>query len=313
MNIAVVNSSGPVYNLGAEKIAQYHRRIGDTVVKAHGLDMFCLQTDKVYFSAIFTKDGPKLVRDANLAQSLGIEVEIGGPIMTLLKDWVTSQCGIVPHIGLDDRFEMEPGVYDWTFTSRGCPRDCPFCIVTKLEGKEVKENPNFLPAPNIGDNNILMTSKEHQRLVVRREEALFHKIDVNSGFDCRVMAKKPELYFDIWGGIINMWRLAFDIASEENPLRKCLEFLASKGLDRHRVQVYVLCNFPGTSPKEVRRRADIVIDLGMMPYLMRYNPIDRVVNHYLAPEWTGQELEKMMKYYNQPSVWMTCRWKDFSG
>lgn len=46
-----------------------------------------------------------------------------------------------------------------TFTSRGCVNNCQFCAVPKLEG-DLKEIPDFRPAPVICDNNFGATSKK---------------------------------------------------------------------------------------------------------------------------------------------------------
>lgn len=282
--IVVVNSSAPIYNLAAEKIANYHLANGDAVMKLDHFDLFALaNARKVYFSAIFTRDLRHLVQEAALAHDRGVEVEIGGPAVTLLSDWVEERCGIKPHFGLDKRFEKIPGDYKWAFSSRGCPRDCPFCLVSKLEGKKVVWDDDFIPAPRLGDNNILMTSISHQKVVVEKLKR-FPVCDINSGFDCRVFANDPEFYYSLYSRLnLLMWRFAFDTAEQEEPIRRVLEFLKGRGLDRHKVQTYALCNFPGVSPEEVEYRAEVIKGYGMMPYLMRYDPVDQVVDHYTAP------------------------------
>lgn len=307
MKVAIINSSS-CYNLGAEKIARYH--IDDDVYRGKKFDMFCMNVDRAYFSAVFTYDLPKLVQGVNLALARGIEVEVGGPAVTKLSDWVMKNCGIKPHIGLDERFEHMPGEYEWTFTSRGCPRNCSFCLVTALEGKKVIENDDFLPAPNIGDNNILMTSARHQENVVEREKQ-FSSVDINSGFDCRVFALNPDYYFNLWSQLpLRCWRFAFDSPEQEEPIKKVLKYLQGKGLDRHRVQVYVICNF-NASPAEVRRRADIIKSYGMWPYLMIYRPVNTVEKGYISPRWTYHIISTMIGYYNQPSIWMSCSFTEY--
>lgn len=312
MKVAVIDVSPPeIYNLGAEKIANYHKSRGDVVIRSSAYDFFCLNAQKVYLSAIFTKDVPRLTNYAGIALERLSDVEMGGPAVTLLSDWIEHKCGIKPHVGLDSRFDKQSGQYEWTFSSRGCPRNCPFCLVSKLEGKTVVEDDDFIPAPNLADNNIIMTSERHQRRVVDAEKR-FSKVDVNSGFDCRVFSHDPKFYFDLWNQLpLVMWRLAFDSAESEPHIHKSLKFFQDQGLDRHKVQVYILCNFPGVSPAEVKDRADIVKGYGMMPYLMRYGPVDRVISHYVAPGWTEETIESLRGYYNFPNVWMSCTWKEY--
>ena len=49
----------------------------------------------------------------------------------------------------------------------------------------------------------------------------------------------------------------------------------------------------------------------MMPYLMVYRPVDSVEKHFVADGWTYHDIQRMVRYYNQPSVWMSCSWKEY--
>lgn len=313
MRVHVVNCSSSLYNLGCEKIVNYYRRHGHDVSQAR-IDWFS-EGDLAFFSAVFTKDLEPMVQQVRLARHKGMRVEIGGPAVTHLAGWVEKQTGIRPFIGLWPEVDKEPGTYAWTFTSRGCPRDCPFCLVTQLEGAEVVEDGDFLPAPNIGDNNILMTTRKHQETVVNRLlQKAYPSVDINSGFDCRVFANDPDDFYNFWKRLpLFMWRFAYDCAEEEEPIRRTFDYLRRKGLDRHKVQAYVLSNFPGVTPEEVRYRAETIKEYGMMPYLMVYRPVNRVKNDYVAPGWDRQTISRMTSYYNQPQVWMKCTWDEYNG
>jgi len=316
MKIAALNASPSAYNLGVEKILNYHRRIGDRTTRY--LDMFDWDADKVYISAIFTWDLPRMVKLYKRARLITDNIELGGPAVTKLSNWVEEKTGIKPFVGLNGIFDKEFGEYDYTFTSRGCPRNCPFCLVSDLEGKKVVEDDGFLPAPNIGDNNILMTSREHQELVVEREMGCLphhlsgSRIDVNSGFDCRVFQNDMPYYYKLWGCLpLKMWRFAFDEPESEQAIRRVLAFFKEKGLDRHTVQVYVLCNFPGVDVGEVMDRAEIIKGYGMQPYLMKYVPVTSTTRGYYADEEWKFYANLMIAYYNQPKIWMSCSWEEF--
>ncbi|MDP2324083.1 MAG: hypothetical protein Q8N51_08645, partial [Gammaproteobacteria bacterium] len=151
MRVSVVNVSPEVYNLGCEKIANYHRRLGDEVIAGPWAPLAMQAAEKFYFSAIFTWDIPALIEHANLARTWGKQVELGGPAVTNLANLVQAQTGIAPHRGLDDRFEKEPGTYQMSFSSRGCPHACRFCAVRRLEPLAM-EYSDYIPAPMLGDN-----------------------------------------------------------------------------------------------------------------------------------------------------------------
>jgi len=309
MKVAVINKSSQVYNLACHKIKNYHLSLGDEVIMAEKVDLFCLQAKKAYLSAIFSWDVPNLVQDAQLLLASGIEVEIGGPGTTYLQDYIKEKTGLTPKYSLDQRFEHQPGDYELVFTSRGCPRACPFCVVKEVEGTTIQTYPDFPipsgPNPMIGDNNLLSTPIEHQKMVVEKLKHL-PQIDINSGFDCRVFAKNLPFYFKLYSKLkIKYYRFAWDRPEQEKPIERTLKYLYWLGLDRHKVMVYILINWPGISVGEARRRAERVIKLGGMPYLMRFIPLDSLDRNYVAPEWTEGDIEELRSYYNFPQKWMS--------
>jgi hypothetical protein len=83
---------------------------------------------------------------------------------------------------LDDRaYDFTPGLFvkaGITFTSRGCPRNCPWCVVPKLEGK-IRELP-IQPGNIVADNNLLACSRGHI-------EAVFEMLGNQKGIDLQAI------------------------------------------------------------------------------------------------------------------------------
>lgn len=318
--VAIINSSyigtkagKKIYNLGADKIAQYHRLRGDEVY-AGPLDTDDLgnrAADKFYFSVIFTWDLPKMIRQVNLVRSWGKEVEIGGPAATFMAKYIARETGIEPHRGLDERFEHIPLKNyrpSMTFTSRGCPHHCAFCGVKKVEPVAL-EYDDFPLAPMIGDNNILATSWEHQELVVNRFINYDREIDINSGFDVRFFQEEhKQLYSRLK---LAYWRFAFDSMEVESDVRRVAAMMRANGLDRHQVTVYALIGFPGQTVEECLYRLDTLIGLGMAPYPMRFWPLNSLDRKYVAPGWTEDLLHRMSMYYQVPNIWMSDSFENF--
>jgi len=318
--VAIINSSyigtkagKKIYNLGADKIAQYHRLRGDEVY-AGPLDTDDLgnrAADKFYFSVIFTWDLPKMIRQVNLVRSWGKEVEIGGPAATFMAKYIARETGIEPHRGLDERFEHIPLKNyrpSMTFTSRGCPHRCAFCGVKKVEPVAL-EYDDFPLAPMIGDNNILATSWEHQELVVNRFINYGREIDINSGFDVRFFQEEhKQLYSRLK---LAYWRFAFDSMEVESDVRRVAAMMRANGLDRHQVTVYALIGFPGQTVEECLYRLDTLIGLGMAPYPMRFWPLNSLDRKYVAPGWTEDLLHRMSMYYQVPNIWMSDSFENF--
>ena len=76
---------------------------------------------------------------------------------------------------------------DATFTSRGCIRNCKFCIVPKIEG-ELKELDDFPVRPIVCDNNFLACSSAHFDNVIDKLKTL-RDVDFNQGLDARLITK----------------------------------------------------------------------------------------------------------------------------
>ena len=315
MRIAAINcshygmkSGNIIYNLGVDKIAQYHRLRGDDVYVGPWVPMLLQSEGKFYFSAIFTWDIPELIRAVNMVGDWGKDVEIGGPAATFMHKYIHKQTGIEPHCGLDDRFERVPGQYSLTFTSRGCPHRCAFCGVKKVE-PDALEYDDFPLAPMIGDNNILATSWEHQELVVNKLVNFGREIDINSGFDVRFFQEEhKKLYSHLK---LAYWRFAFDSMEVEADVRRVAAMMRANGLDRHQVTFYCLIGFPGQTVEECLYRLKTIIELGLNPYPMRFTPLNSLHRNYVAPGWNEDLLQRMSAYYQTPYLWMVDNWENF--
>ncbi len=332
MRVAVVNSSyygmkpgDRIYNLGSDKIAQYHRLRGDDVVYAGPWVPMMPENraaDKVYFSVLFTWDIPEMIRQVQMVRDWGKEVEIGGPAATFMHKYIHTQTGIEPHCGLDERFEHIPplswlknyrpnmtgGDYKLTFSQRGCPHHCAFCGVKKVE-PDLLEYDDFPMAPMIGDNNILATSWEHQELVLNRFVNFGREIDINSGFDVRFF---QEEHFKLFSRLrLKYWRFAWDTMEVEDDVRRVAAMMRNNGLDRHQVTVYALIGFPGQTVEECLYRLNTLIGLGLNPYPMRFWPLNSLDRKYVAPDWNEYLLQRMTAYFQTPFLWMSDSWENY--
>lgn len=314
MKVIVINSSD-VYNLGAARVAQYYRMQGHEVVEDTQIKpMFDLDADRFMFSVIFTYDIPNLIKQVNMVKHTGAEIEIGGPAATAMPDYIESQAGVKPVIGLDERFEHVPGRYQATFSSRGCPRNCPFCLVPRLEGRRIVEYDSFpIPVgknPYLCDNNILATSWSHQRLVVEKLKHV-RNIDLNSGFDCRIFCKDPEKYWGLYRELhMEMWRFAYDVPEEKEPVERCVKFLRGKGVDYRHISVFCLVGFPRQTFDQCLQKLKFLVKIECSPYPMRFKPLESLTKEYNPPGWQDGQLEKLFLMFGVPWRWRSIKWED---
>ena len=255
--IAVVNASyvgmkpaDRIYNLACDKIANHYRACGDEVLSGEWSPLTMQDCDKFFFSVIFTWRYPCYDSSCENGPEMGKEVEIGGPAATFMHNYIEQWTGIKPHSGLDQRFEMVGQTtagahsdYKMTFTSRGCPHNCAFCGVKRVE-PEPLEYEDYPLAPMVGDNNILATSPMHQLRFVNRYVKNGIKVDINSGFDVRFFHERDyELYSQL---NLYCWRFAFDSMDVWDHVWRVAIMMRRHGLDRHHCMFYCLIGFPGS-------------------------------------------------------------------
>lgn len=330
MKIAVINYSGPGpkadgYNLAAEKMLIYFAQQGHDVYYSTRADMWTELCDEIYITCIFTYDLPALKEDVLKFKAWGMPVHAGGPAITAMATYpseimketkdILSNAGVKIHIGLDERFEHIDGKFKYTFTSRGCPRNCDFCIVSTLEGRKMIEYENFnIPVgknPYVCDNNILSTSWSHQKMVVEKLEHL-RNLDINSGFDDRIFAKNPEKYWRLYNELnLECWRFAYDSEDQREPIKYCTNFLHSKGVDYRRIIVFCLVGWPGMSVDDCVERLQYLKDLETSPYPMRYRPLDAIEKHVVPDGWQEDDMIKIFAYWGVPYIWKSDTWENF--
>lgn len=283
----VVNLSSK-YNLGAEKIRYW-------LESADGVN------STLYISALFTWDVPAIIKVARWF-SWSAQIEIGGPAATLMADHIYQNTGIMPHKGLDSRFDRQPGLYFYAFTHRGCPKSCPNCAVPILE-PEFFEYQDFDVANVIGDNNILACSRDHQEKVIEKIlSSRMEWVDFNSGFDVDLFQSD---HFDLYSRVpIKTWRFAFDHLSQESNLRRCISMLRdAKIRRRHAITVYCLVNYKDT-PEEAEYRARVIHELGALPFIMIYRPLNWTSEkRWLNEHWERRQLADFAAAWNQSKHW----------
>lgn len=182
-----------------------------------------------------------------------------------------------------------------TASTHGCPNNCPFCAV-KLLHPDYVEYPNYRPAPVLCDDNWTAASWVHQQRVIERQK-VFSLTDFNQGIEARRF--KPALA-DLMGTIRCKVRFAFDSWGQEAAVKDAID-LCRKRTTKN-IFVYCLIGF-NDDPESAKARLDLVRSWGVKPMPMRYQPLDaKEKNAYIAPGWTHQTLQRMMRFYSHTAV-----------
>jgi hypothetical protein len=293
---------------GLLKIAAWHKKKGDMVRLVSGFDTGGLHPDKIYITSLFTyawRPVHEVIRYYSQKYKKAA-IEVGGIYATLCEEHLrdTFKDRISIHKGLCDEVEdilpdysLVPG---WNasivFSSRGCIRNCPFCLVNVLEPEfKPKRSIRYLIYPGhkkvlFWDNNIL--ASPYWEDIFAELEALNLEVDFNQGLDARLIDSK--VVSKLTRLRVSLIRLAYDMQGERNHLKRTIDLLKEAGFKGRRILVYCLYNnpFERDTPETFLSRIQDLMDWGVVSYPMRYEPPEPGrKNAFVASGWTAGQLE----------------------
>jgi hypothetical protein len=239
----------------------YHRKKRDSVLAVDDesqilMPLFLNRYDKVYASCVFDWNKWKCDKWEGIA-------DIGGSGYSLDKN-------------LPPRIEAMKPRMNWGFTTRGCIRKCPWCVVPQKEGK-VREVGDIYDIWDgkakeicIMDNNILALPKTFFKIAKQlKKENL--KVDFNQGLDHKLLTDKicQELFsLKYPSGMGGKIRFAFDHISYKKTVLKALKMLKRNGMKDWRTRWYVYVGVDDTYDT-VLERINILRDRKQAVFLMR--------------------------------------------
>lgn len=220
----VKNKTFPNYAL--MKISAYHKNKGDTVEWWQPLNTY----DKIYSSKVFdfTPENPYLPPNTiKGGTGYGMFIELTEEIDNVFPDY-----SIYPECD-----------YAIGYITRGCIRNCEWCVVPKKEGyirpyrkweELIRPDSNKLV---LMDNNILACQYGIEQL-----ESLVGtniKIDLNQGLDARLVTDDVAKILSRlkW---IKYIRFSCDYISQIDSIFECCELLKKYGCSMYKIFIYVL-------------------------------------------------------------------------
>lgn len=289
MNIGLIDVDSHKFpNLALMKISAYHKRLGDTVEWWNGF----MHYDKVYVSKVFNETYTKDFDTCINAD----EVERGGTgydLKNKLLHEIEHQCPDYSLYGIDNKAIG--------FLTRGCPRGCPFCIVSEKEGKksvQVSELGEFWK----GEREIVLLDPN---LTAYKDcERLFDdliktnvSIEISQGIDIRFLTDKNAEQLNQLK--LKILHFAWD-NYEFNTYEKLKYFRSKLNYDSRKLRVYVLTNFNTTHEQDLERIYKLR-ELDYDPYVMIYNK-----------PYAKKETKRMARWVNNKFIWRTCeRFEDY--
>ena len=186
-----------------------------------------------------------------------------------------------PAVAGDYPAEFVPGHYvkhGVTFTSRGCNRRCPWCLVPEREGA-LAEIASFVPGWIVQDNNFLMCSPKHRRRVYEMLKHQSRAATFAGGLDCRLIT--DAVAEDLRGLRIKEVFLAADTKASLSVLARAVSRLPF--LRKWQRRCYVLLAYDGETVAGAAERLEEVWQVGCAPFAQLYQPPEERIAY--SSEW----------------------------
>ena len=295
MKIGLIDVDGHNFpNLCLMKISAYHKARGDTVEWWNGLEHY----DIVYKSRVFTDE---YTQDENTTINADKVIE-GGTGYGLDNKLPYEIEHIYPDYSLYPKLIKDTA---YGFLTRGCPRDCHFCIVSKKEGKQsqkVADLSEFWKGQKyikLLDPNLL-ACKDHVELLQQLIDSKSY-VDFTQGLDARcINQENAELLTKVKTKMVHF---AFDDIKQEKSIVAGLKlFKEISNIPEYKTGIYILTNFNTTHEQDLYR-VKTVQKLGYRPYIMIYNKNTAPQVTKDLQRWANNKLI----YYGSGMVWENYR------
>jgi len=274
MTIGLYNLEPKYTNLALEKIRAYHTQRGDIAYDYNHIEHE--RYDKIYCSSLFTWSDKSYVTDDMICGGTGFD------LTTTLPPEIDE---ITPRINIG-------------FTTRGCIRHCPFCVVPEKEGRLRQDNAidefwdGIATAITVMDNNWLADKDwfmENARLVIDmglavREHGLdIRLIDPDTAQILSLMKHDKQYHF--------AWDLMKDEPLIMNGLNTLLEYIRP-----YKIMFYVLVGF-NTSEEEDLYRVEKLREKGIDPFVMPFNK--------------NPKCKDFARWVNHKAIFKSVPWKEY--
>jgi hypothetical protein len=272
MKVGLIKVDGKFPNLALMKLSAFHKKQGDDITI---IDLSTFEFDKLYGSQIFMGGS-----GYDLVAKLPEEIE---------------------HIRPDyDLFNKD---FSMGFTSRGCIRDCKFCIVRAKEGF-IKEHAQFGEFVDdrfnkvlIMDSNFMASPKcigKLKTIIAKKWKVCF-----TQGIDVRLMTEEKaallsRVKYYSWKFSERRLYIAWDHVENSEEILKGIGIMLGHIPAIH-VMCYVLVGFD-TDHTQDMFRIQRLIDLGIKPFVMIYNNRrDNPTIRHLA-RWVNQRFYEFVTW-----------------
>lgn len=272
-------------NLALMKLSAWHQARGDSVSFYDPL--FAARYDQVYSSKVFTFTPDSLELFGNISRG-----GTGYRLFDTLPDEVEHTC--------PDYTLFKTG-YSLGFVTRGCPRQCAWCIVPRKEGGIRPHAPlnEFLRHESVVlmDNNILAC--EHGIWQIETLADIGVKVDFNQGLDARLVDNAVARLLSRLK-FIQYLRLSCDTMSQVPVIQRAVTLLRWHNVNPAGIFVYCLIQ----DVSEALERIKALKGLYVMPFAQPYRDYDN------SNEPTPEQ-RRFARWVNHKAIFKSVLWEEY--
>lgn len=272
MKILLLNIDSKLPNIALKKIEMFHQQRGDEVI--WDLWLALGQVEQAYASCIFSKNKWQL------------EIAKWTWENHIIAGGTGYDCTIKLPFEID---AMKPKI-NYGFTTRGCIRNCPFCLVPKAEGyiRAIGDIYDLWDCHSksitLLDNNILALP-DHFKMICEQLIRENLSVDFNQGLDIRLVT--PEVCEQLQKlNLKSELRFAFDFPELEGIIRGKVALIREYKIRKHPF-FYVLVGFNTTFDQDIHR-LEVLRELDCRAYVMRHENTPKERKYLRLAQWANQ-------------------------
>jgi len=279
MRIGLYNLEPKIFNTAMMQVSHYYKSLGHTVERYNHL--FHDEYDWIYAFSLFDFTDKSMVTKAMICGGTGFDIEKHLPVEIEESDLDYS---IFPNCKTS---------YIWF--SRGCIRDCPWCVVKRKEGllksvlpKNLNPNGEYI---TVVDNNFFANPEWEKAIDWLKEKK--QKTEF-MGIDARIMDKEMATALN---SLKHEKTIKFAWDNPKDDLREHLDLLVSV-IKPYKLMCYVLIGFNSTEDDDLYRINTLWKEYKIVPFVMpfnKYDPYQRALARWANRKW----------------LFKSCSWEDY--
>lgn len=328
-NILLVEPDFPILNksknhsnflpIGLLKLASYFRSNNCNIQLVRGNKDASFYPDQIYVTSLFTYWSAYVKESVSFYKKLypKAKIIVGGIYATLMPEHCKEYTGCDEvFIGQHEEAEKQIPAYDLVDVKyqiihgmRGCSRKCPFCGIWKIEALSFKnanqiESEIFSNRLVFYDNNMLVNPDIQSILLMlarKTYKGRSIKCECQSGFDGRILAKKPELAVLLKNARFENIRLAWDFSYEQHSeVENWISILERAGYKRKEMYIFMVYNW-SFDYEELESKRKKCLEWGVQIADCRFRPLDQTFDNY----------KSYIKHQTGADYYIHSNWSDY--